>query len=372
MTRQPRQRAMPPPRRPNLPFQAPVGSWDRRRCLEAIRAWTARFGDPPRAYEWRPDAGRALGRLPLDRLCRWEREHPRWPSTGTVRKHCGGWTDALYEAGVGSAPVERLPLAERVEAARRLAADGLGRGEVAELLEVSRSSVNRYLRARRCPDCGGPAIESDVGLCAHCARRRPRTRFTREGFVDALRAWVAETGRQPTCQQWSAAYTGEADKWRSEWPRWPAAGVGKWLFGSWAAALEAAGFTPAWTPWTSADIVAAIRSWTAEHGEPPRWTDWRHAADGRPCSDAVVHHFGSWAAALAAAGQRPRILRASRWSEPAVLEAITRFRRQHGRDPTKAELARPDERYPTPSTVRRYCGGLARALATAPWPSDRH
>lgn len=67
--------------------------------------------------------------------------------------------------------------------------------------------------------------------------------------------------------------------------------------------------------WTPAQIVAAIREWAAIHDAPPVSTTWLRGveldAQGRrrwPPVNVVQREFGTWAAAIAAAGfARPRI-----------------------------------------------------------------
>lgn len=115
-----------------------IGSAASRRC-----AWAERHGTAPRAYEWSPDHGRALGLLPGDRLVEWERSHPRFPSADTVRRHCGSWREALRATGLAEAPAREpeLPLAERVAAARRLRSDGVSTAQIADLLAVDRSTI---------------------------------------------------------------------------------------------------------------------------------------------------------------------------------------------------------------------------------------
>lgn len=75
--------------------------------------------------------------------------------------------------------------------------------------------------------------------------------------------------------------------------------------------------------WTHDAIVARIREWNDTYGEPPASPDWMPArarinndeerarrferADGYwPCGETVHHRFGSWNAALKAAGFEPR------------------------------------------------------------------
>jgi hypothetical protein len=69
--------------------------------------------------------------------------------------------------------------------------------------------------------------------------------------------------------------------------------------------------------WDRESILAAINAWTVEHGTPPTAMDWnpsmarargrndrarRHAEGDWPFYSTVVAYFGSWTAALQAAG----------------------------------------------------------------------
>lgn len=73
--------------------------------------------------------------------------------------------------------------------------------------------------------------------------------------------------------------------------------------------------------WTREAIVIAMQEWAHEHGEPPAVADWdpylariylheeraaRFAAGKWPSRWSVVHEFGSWNAAIEAAGFAPR------------------------------------------------------------------
>lgn len=59
--------------------------------------------------------------------------------------------------------------------------------------------------------------------------------------------------------------------------------------------------------WSQDGVVRAIQRWAAQHGAPPRGTDWMRAGQEWPSRGTVVHLFGSWASAVEAAGfPRPR------------------------------------------------------------------
>lgn len=61
------------------------------------------------------------------------------------------------------------------------------------------------------------------------------------------------------------------------------------------------------TPWTREEIISRIRAWNAEHGAPPRANGWAHATGGNPAQSTVIKVFGSWASAIEAAGfPRPK------------------------------------------------------------------
>lgn len=204
---------------------------ERDGCLAALKDWAQSFGRPLRAYEWSPPHGRAMGLLDASVPCEWERSHPRWPSTGTVRRHCGSWWRAPAAAGLSDPDPSRpdLPLPDRVATACRLSVEGASHSTIADLLSVHPRTVAKYLKAATCPGCGGPIVTDGAGLCAPCDRRRPKTRFSAEAVTAALRAWVQETGGQPSWREWSPTHaTGEA-KWAREHPRWPPASAANTL-----------------------------------------------------------------------------------------------------------------------------------------------
>jgi hypothetical protein len=97
--------------------RAAPGTWNAGRVVDALRMWTARYGDPPRAFEWAPTMGRAVGLL-AEQPCRWEREYPRWPSYTTVCRYLGDWHAALAAAGLRAPRAPRMALEERASPRR--------------------------------------------------------------------------------------------------------------------------------------------------------------------------------------------------------------------------------------------------------------
>jgi hypothetical protein len=58
--------------------------------------------------------------------------------------------------------------------------------------------------------------------------------------------------------------------------------------------------------WTRENIVYAIELWHRRHLHAPRVDDWEQAGEDHPCRQTVLRVYGSWSAAIRAAGLRPR------------------------------------------------------------------
>lgn len=161
------------------------------------------------------------------------------------------------------------------------------------------------------------------------AKPGPRS-FSRPQIVEAIRAWTARHGSPPTYRDWDAAAARRAGElWRIERftdGTWPSTRVVRRQFGTFSAALVAAGLPPGRTggakaPLSGPDaILDAIRAWTATYGEPPAQTDWdpfraqstgqpwrgeRYRAGDWPSLPTVRKHFGGLPGATAAAGLEP-------------------------------------------------------------------
>lgn len=58
--------------------------------------------------------------------------------------------------------------------------------------------------------------------------------------------------------------------------------------------------------WTERAIVLALQLWAELYGSPPRMLDWRTQRRGAfPWDTTVVDTFGTWNAAVEAAGLEP-------------------------------------------------------------------
>jgi hypothetical protein len=118
--------------------------------------------------------------------------------------------------------------------------------------------------------------------------------WERAEITGTVQAWADEHERSPRTVDWKL---GAADR--------PAARkVLNCFAGDWNHALGAAGLQPVKERrhrWADEAIVAALRTWTVEHGRAPLGVDWLKAAAGRPVTATVRGRFGGWRAALAAA-----------------------------------------------------------------------
>ena len=291
-----------PVRHPGVPR-----SWDRASILRALRQWVGETGSAPRRVDWcgeRPGHAGAAQR-------KWMDEHPRWPSSSCVAGHFGSWSAALEAADL---PARRLTfdtsVAERVDAARRLAAAGLGVRAIAQALEVSVSSVGNYLRARDCPDCGGPVTSSRAARCGDCTAREPTVApaWTRESVRAALREWDAEHGRPPTYHEWTPS-RGRPGAWEAESPRWPSAAVvcDRYRDRSdpWNAALLDAGVTVRFRRWSDDAVRSALAGFWARTGRAPTLADVRDPAWRGPRAGTLRRRYGGVAAAWRALGPAP-------------------------------------------------------------------
>jgi len=138
-------------------------------------------------------------------------------------------------------------------------------------------------------------------------------RWTRETISYAFELWHRKYLCTPTLSEW-----------RRAGPDHPSSTTVKGVYGSWNAAVEAAGFRPRLrgharrkppihlealpTPsWSRDAIVRAFHHWFEKHGRVPRIRDWRLASDTHPNASTVKRLFGSWNAALATAGFQPTL-----------------------------------------------------------------
>jgi len=102
-----------------------------------------------------------------------------------------------------------------------------------------------------CPGCGGHKSRA-ASLCRACAHpaipQRARILWTREMIIERVQQWNRTHGQPPTATDWNPSMlvgTGLAAKAESFYSGcWPQMGTVSNHFGSWSAAIAAAGFPP--------------------------------------------------------------------------------------------------------------------------------
>jgi DNA invertase Pin-like site-specific DNA recombinase len=136
-------------------------------------------------------------------------------------------------------------------------------------------------------------------IACHVGRHRLRFgSWDDPEILGALQAWSEHHKRSPTAMDWAIGDTHH-----------PNAKTVRRHFGHWTDALQLAGLKPYDPPtmprnhpWSDHQVIDALRKWSARHGRPPKWHEWRTATPNRPCCQTVCRHFGGWPAGLTAAG----------------------------------------------------------------------
>lgn len=157
---------------------------------------------------------------------------------------------------------------EKAAAARRLIREeGLTQKEAAKRLGVARSTLNSWLvdpdgsrlRAREdsyrgtCVDCGGPTYGGDgpTNVPERCHKCHPAhaAKWTRESIVAAIQRFHQRYGRQPNATDFnpplarSMGHHWRADRFHADGD-YPGSSSVQYVFGTWNAAIEAAGLPP--------------------------------------------------------------------------------------------------------------------------------
>lgn len=134
-------------------------------------------------------------------------------------------------------------------------------------------------------------------------------------------------------------------------------------FGSWRNALETAGISldPRNTGYDRDTLLTHLRDLAENLGRTPILADLE-AADG-PRGATYESHFGTWTAALSAAGLEPG-RRSRRYGRDELLSILQELAEELGHAPSMAELWQRED-LPTPSTYRYRFGRWNAALEDA-------
>lgn len=368
-------------------------SWTRTSVIAAMQAWRATRGRAPTVEQWRH---RTAGH----------------PSAGDVARMFGSWSAAVTAA--------------------ELPADVHGEFDPQEaILEAFHAWADTHDGlAPRSGDWGPRLRPEDRGLypaprkvrryfgswdaaCRYAGlTQRPPERtyhdapfseaWGAERILLALRTWADEhDGVAPRLGDWHPSATGRLHPdYRADRTRWPSAATVVRVFGSWQQACRAAELdqrasrqgrrssrvSSTQQRWDEQTVLGALRAWQQRYGRPPRRRDWLRSGPGHPEGGVVYRIFGSWPAALIAAGldapaagapQRP-----GGWDFDAIVEAIEAWTERFGEPPTvldwnpslaraRGEHPRADRfdrerpRWPVSAAVGYHCGSWNAALAAA-------
>lgn len=204
-------------------------------------------------------------------------------------------------------PKVRARRRRRVARAVALSEQGLTRPEIAARLGIAHVTVSGYLRdpdgkkgrayrAGRtgvCESCGGTTSNPAKTTCADCARARgpgPRRLWTKETVVAAIKAWVLTYGAPPRISDWGGANATPEQRARYQRLRLgrthnktagrvPSAATAITLFGTWGAAIRAAGYTPQ----PSGGGAGSLKTACAKGHEFTRENTYRYPSGRRGC-----------------------------------------------------------------------------------------
>lgn len=189
----------------------------------------------------------------------------------------------------------------------------------------SKQATRRERYVGECVDCGRETRSDGTSRssprCPECAAIDART-WTVESIIGAISEFAERYGHAPTVVDFSPAharqvagkvsaakrqrYLDAAERFEHD-RCWPAAATVVERFGSFAAGIAAAGeaANPRQPRWNRDLIVERVKAWVEIHGRPPTTSDWNAAESEWPSDSTCYYHFGSFGAAIRAAGFEP-------------------------------------------------------------------
>ena len=118
--------------------------------------------------------------------------------------------------------------------------------------------------------------------------------------------------------------------------------------------------------WPRSRILEACQTWANVHGKPPTAAEWRASTPHHPSHTQVALVFDNWNTMLKEAGFGKRQYNStSVWGRPEILEAIFKFKYEHGRLPRFRDWLEPSEEWPQPWRVQRVFGSWSGAIVAA-------
>ena len=315
------------------------GSWDRAAIVAALGEWACWWGarrartSGARTARPRDRGGAVADRAPA--LA--ERRRRRLPLR-YLEPRPGG------RRAADVAVEHELPRRERVATAVALRAAGETVRSIAEQLGVHPRTVHRYLTASVCSGCGGPALYGE--RCRECAAGsvgpRPDPRWSPRcgpGPPSTARRRASRTGAGS-----SPVWARRGRAGRARRPCCACSGPGTPL-------SRPPGCRRTATPGTRR-ALERLAAWARAHGRAPRSPT--PARDPElPSPSSCRSAYGSWNAALRAAGLTPG--REAQWNDErvhAILAGWARWHTRHGSgEPSAASYRQWAARQPGPAPV---------------------
>jgi hypothetical protein len=120
--------------------------------------------------------------------------------------------------------------------------------------------------------------------------------------------------------------------------------------------------------WTTPEIIGSLQAWADRHERSPLWCDLDEQRGGCPSPQTVHSHFGSFKAALQAAGLTARPAMCGphrRWDRPGIINAVETWAQAHGRPPASGDWRQDQPEHPCSGTVLMHFGNWHNALTAA-------
>lgn len=269
-------------------------------------------------------------------------------AASTYAKRFGSWSEALETVGLPRQPTTRIETAKLLQAIGD-AAETVGQPPTVTQFQTHGEYSTNVVFDRF--DSWDDALEA-AGLDPEERQTRAESqKIPKAELLNDIRRLADTSGDPPTLQE----YREQGDYGaQTLYDR----------FGSWNAALEAAEFESR-DPTTEASGEALLNELhrLSEDGQPPTVAMMR--SEGNYWVSTYQDHFGSWKAALEAAGFEPRS--SVEISHEALLTALQVLGAKLEKTPTVAEMTEQGEH--SPQTYRREFGSWNDALEAAGFES---